>query len=39
LGLDPNWVPAIAARNHVAATSLIVPALREMTEGLDAMLA
>ena len=37
LGISPSWVPALAAQSFGHATPLMPP-LKELTEGLDAML-
>lgn len=38
LGIDPGWVPALAAQSASASVHPMPP-LKELTEGLDAMLA
>ncbi len=39
LGLDPAWVPALAAQSPASRNTAIMPLLQELTEGLDDMLA
>jgi HD-like signal output (HDOD) protein len=39
LGIDPAWVPALAAQTPGTPSTTIMPLLKELTEGLDAMLA
>lgn len=38
LGLAPTWVPALGAQAAGAAIAHVMPPLKELTEGLDAML-
>jgi hypothetical protein len=37
LGIDPGWVPALAAQSPGRAT-VVMPLLSELTEGLEAMI-